>query len=50
MTYYDPDHSEEEDRFITFGLSNLGRLLVGSRRTNPNQQRTSRDAQREKTI
>jgi uncharacterized DUF497 family protein len=28
MTYYDPDHSEEEDRFITIGLSRLGDLLV----------------------
>jgi hypothetical protein len=24
----DPDHSDEEDRFITFGLSARGRLLV----------------------
>ncbi len=30
MTYYDPDHSVDEDRFLTFGLSNLGRLLVVS--------------------
>jgi uncharacterized DUF497 family protein len=28
MTYYDPDHSEEEDRFITIGLSRSGELLV----------------------
>ena len=30
LTYYDPDHSEEEDRFITFGHSSDGRLLVVS--------------------
>jgi uncharacterized DUF497 family protein len=28
MTYCDPDHSEDEDRFITFGHSKEGRLLV----------------------
>ena len=27
-TFFDPDHSENEDRFITFGLSALGHLLV----------------------
>jgi len=26
----DPDHSESEERFITFGYSSLGRLLVVS--------------------
>ena len=30
MTYGDPDHSEEEDRFLTFGHSSAGRLLVVS--------------------
>ena len=25
---FDPDHSEEEDRFITFGFSGGGRLLM----------------------
>ena len=30
MTYFDPDHSDEEDRFLTFGHSNEGRLLVVS--------------------
>lgn len=29
-TYYDPDHSENEDRFLTFGHSNQRRLLVVS--------------------
>jgi len=28
ITTYDPDHSEEEDRFITFGFSASGRLLM----------------------
>ena len=30
MTYFDPDHSDEEERFITFGHSANGRLLVVS--------------------
>ena len=30
ITYDDPDHSEDEDRFLTFGHSALGRLLVVS--------------------
>jgi uncharacterized DUF497 family protein len=25
---HDPDHSIEEDRYVTFGLSRLGRLLA----------------------
>jgi uncharacterized protein len=28
ITYFDPDRSEEEDRFLTFGHSSAGRLLV----------------------
>lgn len=28
MTYPDPDHSIEEERFITFGVSASGRFLV----------------------
>ena len=28
ITIFDPDHSEEEDRFITFGFSGGGRLLM----------------------
>ena len=27
-TFPDPDHSEDEDRFITIGTSQLGNLLV----------------------
>jgi uncharacterized DUF497 family protein len=30
ITYFDPDHSDDEDRFLTFGESNQGRLLVVS--------------------
>ena len=30
VTYFDPDHSEDEDRFLTFGHSSAGRLLVVS--------------------
>jgi hypothetical protein len=30
MTYFDPDHSDEEDRFVTFGHSDQGRLLIVS--------------------
>jgi uncharacterized protein len=28
ITVYDPDHSEEEERFLTVGLSTAGRLLM----------------------
>jgi uncharacterized DUF497 family protein len=28
ITIFDPDHSEEEDRFITVGFSGSGRLLM----------------------
>ena len=27
-TAFDPDHSVDENRFITFGISNRGRLLL----------------------
>jgi uncharacterized protein len=30
ITYDDPDHSQDEDRFLTFGHSSEGRLLVVS--------------------
>ena len=30
ITYHDPGHSLEEDRFITFGNSSQGRLIVVS--------------------
>jgi len=28
LNMYDPDHSESEDRWITLGISGLGRLLL----------------------
>ncbi len=28
ITVYDPDHSEEEDREITIGMSTAGRLVI----------------------
>ncbi len=28
LTIYDPDHSGHEDRWITMGISNVGRLLI----------------------
>jgi hypothetical protein len=28
LTIFDPDHSDGEDRWITMGISNVGRLLV----------------------
>jgi uncharacterized protein len=30
ITYFDPDHSDEEDRYITFGTAASGRLLAVS--------------------
>lgn len=30
ITYHDPMHSIEEDRFLTFGYSSSGRLIVVS--------------------
>jgi len=30
ITFMDPDHSKDEDRFLTFGLSKFNRLLVVS--------------------
>jgi uncharacterized protein len=30
VTYFDPDHSDDEDRFITFGVSSVGNVLVVS--------------------
>jgi len=28
MTAYDPDHSGDEDRFLTIGMSDEGRVLL----------------------
>jgi hypothetical protein len=30
LTFQDPDHSTEEDRFLTFGISGSGKLTVVS--------------------
>ena len=30
LTFFDPDHSDDEDRYLTFGHSIDGRLLVVS--------------------
>lgn len=30
LTFFDPEHSEDEDRYLTFGYSIEGRLLVVS--------------------
>ncbi len=30
ITFSDPDHSHEEDRFLTIGMSNSNRLLIVS--------------------
>jgi uncharacterized protein len=29
-TFFDPDHSDDEDRFLTFGHSSEGHLLIVS--------------------
>jgi uncharacterized DUF497 family protein len=39
FTYDDPDHSVEEDRFITIGLSGMGRLLIVSHTPRAEQTR-----------
>lgn len=30
VKFYDPDHSEDEDRYLIIGQSNRGRLLIAS--------------------
>ena len=30
ITYFDPDHSDAEDRFLTFGHTSAGQLIVVS--------------------
>ena len=30
MTFYDPDHAEDEDRYITLGMAKNGRLIFVS--------------------
>ena len=39
VTYADPDHSEEEDRFLTFGQSADGRYVIVSHTDRENRTR-----------
>jgi uncharacterized DUF497 family protein len=39
ITFADPDHSEDEERYITFGLSTQKRLLVVSHADRGNKTR-----------
>ena len=39
ITFYDPDHSGNEDRYLTFGYSIEGRLLVVSHSDRGNRNR-----------
>ncbi len=39
ITFADPDHSEDEERYITFGISAQGRLLVVSHAKRGNRTR-----------
>ena len=39
ITFHDPDHSEEEDRYLTFGLSLQNRLVVVSHTERGNETR-----------
>ena len=39
VTYFDPDHSDDEDRFVTFGESSTGRLLLVSHADRENRMR-----------
>lgn len=39
ITFYDPAHSDDEDRYLTFGHSTEGRLLVVSHTDRGNRNR-----------
>ncbi len=39
LTFHDPDHSQDEDRFLTFGQSSESRLLVVSHTDRENRTR-----------
>lgn len=39
LTQYDPDHSDDEDRYVTMGESSDGRLLVVSHTDRDNRIR-----------
>ena len=52
-TLPDPDHSSDEDRFVTFGISSRGRLLVVAltiRGTNVRRISASKATARERRI
>lgn len=53
ITFYDPHHSDDEERYLTFGWSTEGRLLVVSHTDRENHTRiiSARVAtRRERTI
>ena len=53
ITFEDPDHSMEEDRFLTVGKSKLGRLLIVShtdRSDHPNHQCKKSNPRREEFL
>ena len=53
VTFDNPDHSGSEDRFLTFGVSRLGRLLVVSHTERTGRLRiisAGRTTHRERTI
>ena len=39
ITFFDPGHSDDEDRYLTFGYSTDGRLLVVSHTDRGNRNR-----------
>jgi uncharacterized DUF497 family protein len=53
ITFFDPDHSDDEDPYLTFGHSTEGRLLVVSHTDRGNRNRISsarRATRRERKI
>lgn len=41
VTFFDPGHSDDEDRYLTFGYSTEGRLLVVSHTDREDRNRIS---------
>ncbi len=51
LTVYDPDHSLDEDRFITMGMSSENRIvLLAHTDPNPHQQRSTGNFARAKGV
>jgi len=50
VTFQDPDHSEEEERQMTFGLSLQKRLIVVSHTEREDRKRASNGPQREEYL